>query len=235
MSDAVSLPTKHELKLLTFRAIVAYAVRASLRVERLYQSDNPAHEEAVKAANRIAFEFVGTEGAADDDATDDTTDVADAKPDDVESGNAYATDRAAYAAADAAARADVGSAAADAAARAAYAADRAADAAAFARFADAPRADAATTRAADAAAAAADAALRAAAAAAANDNNAADDDDTRAEAIAACRRDYEKLLEVSRDLAGELGQPFDVKSENGPLGPLWSQGEPASFLNASKG
>ena len=230
MSDAVSLPTKHELKLLTFRAIVAYAVRASLRVERLYQSDNPAHEEAVKAANRIAFEFVGTEGAADDDATDDTTDVADAKPDDVESGNAYATDRAAYAAADAAARADVGSAAADAAARAAYAADRAADAAAFARFADAPRADAATTRAADAAAAAADAALRAAAAA-----NADDDDDTRAEAIAACRRDYEKLLEVSRDLAGELGQPFDVKSENGPLGPLWSQGEPASFLNASKG
>ncbi|MCH8043751.1 MAG: hypothetical protein IID44_08520 [Planctomycetes bacterium] len=232
MSDAVSLPTKHELKLLTFRAIVAYAVRASLRVERLYQSDNPAHEEAVKAANRIAFEFVGSEGAADDDATDDTTDVADAKPDDVESGNAYAADRAAYAAADAAARADVGSAAADAAARAAYAADRAADAAAFARFADAPRADAATTRAADAAAAAADAALRAAAAAA-NDNNA--DDDTRAEAIAACRRDYEKLLEVSRDLAGELGPPFDVKSENGPLGPLWSQGEPASFLNASKG
>ena len=232
MSDAVSLPTKHELKLLTFRAIVAYAVRASLRVERLYQSDNPAHEEAVKAANRIAFEFVGTEGAADDDATDDTTDVADAKSDDVESGNAYAADRAAYAAADAAARADVGSAAADAAARAAYAADRAADAAAFARFADAPRADAATTRAADAAAAAADAALRAAAAAA-NDNNA--DDDTRAEAIAACRRDYEKLLEVSRDLAGELGQPFDVKSENGPLGPLWSQGVPASFLNASKG
>lgn len=231
MSDAVSLPTKHELKLLTFRAIVAYAVRASLRVERLYQSDNPAHEEAVKAANRIAFEFVGTEGAADDDATDDTTEVADAKPDDVESGNAYAADRAAYAAADAAARADVGSAAADAAARAAYAADRAADAAAFARFADAPRADAATTRAADAAAAAADAALRAAAAAAANDAA----NDTRAEAIAACRRDYEKLLEVSRDLAGELGPPFDVKSENGPLGPLWSQGEPASFLNASKG
>jgi hypothetical protein len=215
VSDAVNLPTKHELKLLTLRAIVAYAVRASQRVEPLYHSDNPAHEEAVKAANQIALEFVGTSGADDDDAQADAKVGAEAGDD------TYAADRAAYAAADAAGRADVGSAAADAAARAAYAADRAADAAAYARFADADRAAAATARAADAAAAAAEAALRAATT-------------SRADAIAACRRDYEKLLELSCDAAGELGQLFDVQSENGPLGPLWMKGEPAAFMNAGK-
>ncbi|MCH8923769.1 MAG: hypothetical protein IIA67_11565, partial [Planctomycetes bacterium] len=144
MSDAVSLPTKHELKLLTLRAIVAYAVRASLRVEPLYRSDTPAHEEAVKAANRIAFEFVGTAGAAADDAKADDAKADDAKSDDDRADDAYAA--ASARAVDAAARTDIGSAAADAAARAAYAADRAADAAAYARFADATKAaaDAAT-------------------------------------------------------------------------------------------
>ena len=39
-------------------------MRASLRVEPLYHSDNPAHEQAVRDANQSALDFVGATGAA---------------------------------------------------------------------------------------------------------------------------------------------------------------------------
>ncbi|MCH8046324.1 MAG: hypothetical protein IID44_21660 [Planctomycetes bacterium] len=58
MSDEVSLPTEDDLKRLSLRACVAYAVRASLRVRPLYRSGDAADVQAVDAANRIAMQFV---------------------------------------------------------------------------------------------------------------------------------------------------------------------------------
>jgi hypothetical protein len=120
--------------------------------------------------------------------------------------------------------------------------DRAlASAEAFAKGADAARADAAraAARAADAAnaARAADAARAAAAradvtAAAAADWAAAAAD--RADAWAAASSDLDRLIALNPGEPDALGAPIDP-SEAGPLGPLWPQGVPEWYTEAATG
>ena len=174
----MSLPTEDELKRLSQKACVAYAVRASLRVRPLYRSDDPAHGRSLDEANQAAMDFAGTTG----------------------SDSAFAYAGALEAATGASAT--VARAAMYAAHAAAHPADAAQDAA----------------RAADAASRAADAEV-----------SDVDPPNVYASIIAECRRDYETLFNLSGHAPGALGDPIDVKGDRGPLGSLWSKGEPEWF------
>jgi len=44
-----------------------------------------------------------------------------------------------------------------------------------------------------------------------------------------CRRDYEAILELHGDVFREMGGPIEIAGDLGPLGPLWSAGEPEWF------
>lgn len=199
MSEEVKLPTPDELKRLSFRACVAYAVRASLRVRPLFSSDITANEVAVDAANRVAIRFVS--GTVSDAAA-----------------HASAAHLAsAYASEDDSVAHDARHASANAAAAAYTAALTAAsvpDAHAVARTAHATATNAT---------AAADYATTTAWTAEVSD----------IVILGECRCDYEKLLDLSRNTAGELGDPIDIEGDRGPLGPLWSKGEPEWFRATS--
>ncbi len=230
--EKIGLPCEEDLRALSLRAIVAYAVRCAERVQPLFKSDSEKHIAAVAEAIAVAQGFVRSKKIAAANAAAAAARTASHAAYDPAyyAANAYAAN--AYAAAITASHAaeathyaanayNAAIASAEAAARAAYDPDY--DAADDARIADdaaeaTQNAEAAARAAYDAARAAANltiASAEAAARAAAN-------------AMAAARADCIRLREISGQQHGELGDPIDL-SENGPLGPLWPEGPPEWF------
>lgn len=239
MSDEVKLPTKDELKRLSLRACVAYVARTSLRVRPFLRSDNAGHEAAVDTANQIAVNFAGSSIdevprdciAVSERATrvaEYITDNADnfavhvveavANGDAVIQGNApiRADDAVRVAAARGSFDIDENSPVVRTTSIVQGAALVAATAAAAAKTVIA----AVQGDAANAAFKSVSIAFEAVSKAAASVIMLAGPGN-----VAECRRDYEKLLELTGDVAGEMGDPIDMES----LGPLWPDGEPEWF------
>ena len=186
------LPTEVDLKKLSRRGIVCYALRCAMRVEHLTKFDSVLHEK-VMACIKTTTHFCLATNKNTINVTADYADYAD-----------YVARVADAAAVDA----NTNPAAARAATYATYAAANYVKAAQPFSYYSAPIFTHCSTR------AAADNAAKAAADAIAHAARAI------ADVPPPFRADYEKLLILTGHQAGQLGDPIDP-GENGPLGPLW--------------
>jgi hypothetical protein len=218
MPHRPQLPTEDDLNKLPLRAIVAYAARCARRVQPLFRQAAGAHDfakhaAAVEQANSLTEWFcLGRDVGAYAGGGRSTVPVA------------RAAARATIAAARAAARA--ASAAAFASAAAIAAED---SAAAFATGAFAAAAAADAVAAADAATAADSIATDHAIAGEAIVAAAAADDAVGVTAAS----DYARLRELNLGCYPELGPPLDP-TEQGPLGPLWTDQPPQWFTRLTE-